>query len=62
MMTIITKVIIVVSVIVVGIFDIDFEPQDLVAPSGHTVVKANLDQNHDDDEEEEYIDHYHQIY
>ena len=37
-----TKVVIVVSVIVVGILDVDFEPQDLVAPGGDPVVEAHL--------------------
>ena len=44
-----TKVVIVVSVIVVGILDVDFEPQDLVAPSGDPVVEAHLQKRGDDD-------------
>ena len=39
---VLTKVVIVVSVIVVGILDVDFEPQDFVAPSGDPVVEAHL--------------------
>ena len=51
MMTISTKVIVVVSVIVVGVFNIHFEPQDFVAPCGNPVVKAHL--HHEDDEDDE---------
>ena len=39
---VLTKVVIVISVIVVGILDVDFEPQDLVAPGGDPVVEAHL--------------------
>ena len=43
MMAILTKVIVVVGVIVVGVFNVHFEPQDFVAPCGDSVIKAHLD-------------------
>ena len=42
MMAILTKVIVVVGVIVVGVFNVHFEPQDFVAPCGDSVIKAHL--------------------
>ena len=44
---VLTKVVIVVSVIVVGILDVDFKPQDFVAPSGDPVVEAHLQKRGD---------------
>ena len=52
----VTKVIIVVSVIVVGILDVDFEPQDLVAPSGDPVVEAHLQNCVDDDGDDDKVE------
>ena len=46
----VTKVIIVVSVIVVGVFNIHFEPEDLVAECRDLVVEAHLVKGHEEDD------------
>ena len=53
---VLTKVVIVVSVIVVGILDVDFEPQDLVAPGGDPVVEAHLQNCLDDDADDDKVE------
>ena len=50
-MLIVTKVIVVVGVIIVGVFNVHFEPQDFVAPCGDSVVKANLHHEKDEDDD-----------
>ena len=53
-MTIFTKIIVVVSVIVVGIFNIHFKPHYLVAPCRDSVVKAHLHYDHNDDDDDDH--------